>query len=54
MVTVELECHGEQPTRRFLELVTKEPAVIQTHSVSGETDAVLMLSLRDMEEWARC
>ena len=51
IVTVELERHGEQPTRRFLELVTKEPAVIQAYSVSGETDAVLMLSLRDMEEF---
>jgi Lrp/AsnC family transcriptional regulator, leucine-responsive regulatory protein len=51
IVTVELERHGEQPTRRFLELVTKEPAVIQAHSVSGETDAVLMLSLKDMEEF---
>lgn len=50
-VTVELERHGEQPTRRFLELVVKEPAVIQAYSVSGKTDAVLMLSLRDMEEF---
>jgi Lrp/AsnC family transcriptional regulator, leucine-responsive regulatory protein len=51
IVTVELERHGELPTRRFLELVAKEPAVIQAYSVSGETDAVLMLSLRDMEEF---
>jgi Lrp/AsnC family transcriptional regulator, leucine-responsive regulatory protein len=51
IVTVELERHGEQPTRRFLELVAKEPAVIQAYSVSGETDAVLILSLSDMEEF---
>jgi Lrp/AsnC family leucine-responsive transcriptional regulator len=51
IVTVELERHGEEPTRRFLELVGKEPAVMQAYSVSGETDAVLMLSLRDMEEF---
>ena len=51
IATVELERHGEQPTRRFLDLVRREPAVIQAYSVSGETDAVLMLSLRDMEEF---
>jgi Lrp/AsnC family transcriptional regulator, leucine-responsive regulatory protein len=50
-VTVELERHGEQATRRFLELVSKEPAVIQVYSVSGKTDAVLMLSLKDMQEF---
>lgn len=49
LVTVELEHHGEQQTRRFLDLVTEEAAVIQAYSVSGETDVALMLHLTDME-----
>ncbi|WP_306028329.1 Lrp/AsnC family transcriptional regulator [Stappia sp. MMSF_3263] len=51
LVTVELERHGEQQTRRFLDLVEKEPAVVQAYAVSGETDVVLMLRLSDMEEF---
>jgi Lrp/AsnC family leucine-responsive transcriptional regulator len=50
VVTVELERHGEEYMRRFLELVAAEPAVIQAYSVSGNTDAVLMLRLEDMGE----
>jgi DNA-binding Lrp family transcriptional regulator len=51
IVTVELERHGEQHMRRFLELAVLEPAVIQAYSVSGSTDAVLLLRLTDMEEF---
>ncbi|RWL00771.1 MAG: Lrp/AsnC family transcriptional regulator [Mesorhizobium sp.] len=51
IVTVELERHGEQHMRRFLELAALEPAVIQAYSVSGSTDAVLMLRLTDMDEF---
>lgn len=51
IVTVELERHGEEHMRRLLDVVMKEPAVTQACTVSGETDAVLMLSLRDMEEY---
>ncbi|CAH2398822.1 Lrp/AsnC family transcriptional regulator [Mesorhizobium ventifaucium] len=51
IVTVELERHGEQHMRRFLELAVMEPAVIQAYSVSGSTDAVLMLRLMDMDEF---
>lgn len=51
IVTVELERHGEQHMRRFLELAVMEPGVIQAYSVSGSTDAVLMLRLTDMEEF---
>ncbi|WP_249694957.1 Lrp/AsnC family transcriptional regulator [Stappia sp. WLB 29] len=51
VVTVELERHGEQQTRRFLALVENEPAVVQAYSVSGETDVVLMLRLSGMEEF---
>ncbi|MER8404033.1 Lrp/AsnC family transcriptional regulator [Mesorhizobium sp. M0590] len=51
IVAVELERHGEQFMRDFLELAAQEPAVTQAYSVSGETDAVLMLRLTDMEEF---
>ena len=51
IVTVELERHGEQHMREFLGLVAGEPAVSQAYSVSGETDAVLMLRMKDMEEF---
>ncbi|RWP35468.1 Lrp/AsnC family transcriptional regulator [Mesorhizobium sp.] len=51
IVTVELERHGEQHMRRFLELAAMEPVVTQAYSVSGSTDAVLMLRLMDMDEF---
>jgi Lrp/AsnC family leucine-responsive transcriptional regulator len=51
IVTVELERHGERYMRDFLELAAQESAVTQAYSVSGETDAVLMLRLTDMEEF---
>ncbi|KXF75755.1 AsnC family transcriptional regulator [Paramesorhizobium deserti] len=51
IVMVELERHGEQHVRRFLDLASREPAIIQAYSVSGETDAILMLRLADMEEF---
>ncbi|RWO07621.1 MAG: Lrp/AsnC family transcriptional regulator [Mesorhizobium sp.] len=51
IVTVELERHGEQHMRRFLELAAMEPVVIQAYSVSGSTDAVLTLRLMDMDEF---
>lgn len=51
IVTVELERHGEQHMRRFLDLAAKERAVIQAYSVSGETDAILILRLADMDEF---
>ncbi|RWM96574.1 MAG: Lrp/AsnC family transcriptional regulator [Mesorhizobium sp.] len=51
IVTVELERHGEQHMRRFLELAAMEPVVVQAYSVSGSTDAVLMLRLTDMDEF---
>ncbi|MCI5075738.1 Lrp/AsnC family transcriptional regulator [Oricola sp.] len=51
LVTVELRLHGEQHMRRFLDLAIVEDAVSQAYAVTGETDVVLMLSLRDMEEF---
>jgi DNA-binding Lrp family transcriptional regulator len=45
------ERHGEQHMRDFLDMVAREPAVIQAYSVSGETDALLMLRLGDMGEF---
>lgn len=51
MVTVELQLHGEQHMRRFLEIAAAEEAVAQAYAVTGEADVVLMLRLRDMEEY---
>lgn len=51
MVTVELKLHGEQHMRRFLDLAVREEAVSHAYAVTGETDVVLMLRLRDMEEF---
>jgi DNA-binding Lrp family transcriptional regulator len=51
VITVELDRHGEQQIRRFLQLAEAEPAVTQAYAVSGETDVVLMLRLSGMEEF---
>ena len=51
IVTVELERHGEQYMRQFLDMASREQTVTQAYSVSGQTDAVLMLRLKDMEEF---
>ncbi|WP_174802485.1 Lrp/AsnC family transcriptional regulator [Martelella limonii] len=51
LVTVELKLHGEAHMRRFLEKACAEEAVSQAYGVTGETDVVLMLRLRDMEEF---
>jgi DNA-binding Lrp family transcriptional regulator len=51
IVTVELQRHGEQQQARFLSLATKEEAVAQAYAVTSQTDVVLILRLRDMEEF---
>lgn len=51
VVTVELRLHGEPNTRQFLNLAAREEAVAQAYAVTGEVDAVLILRLRDMEEY---
>ena len=51
LVTVEMKLHGEQHMRRFLDRAAAEEAVSQAYAVTGETDVVLMLRLRDMEEY---
>lgn len=50
-VTVELKLHGEQHMHRFLDLASREDAVSNAYSVTGETDVMLMLRLRDMDEF---
>ncbi len=52
IVTVELRLHGEEHMRRFLDLASAEDAVSQAYAVTGESDVVLMLRLKDMEEFA--
>jgi DNA-binding Lrp family transcriptional regulator len=51
LVTVELELHGEQHMRRFIDLASKEEAVAQAYAVTGEIDVVLLLRFTDMEEF---
>jgi Lrp/AsnC family leucine-responsive transcriptional regulator len=51
MVTVELKLHSEQKMRQFFDRATREDAVAQAYAVTGEVDVVLMLHLRDMEEY---
>ena len=51
IVTVELERHGEAYMRQFLSAASQEPAVAQAYGVSGQTDALLMLRLVNMEEF---
>ncbi|MBW9066296.1 Lrp/AsnC family transcriptional regulator [Rhizobium herbae] len=51
LVAVELKLHGEQHMRRFLDIAIAEEAVSHAYAVTGETDVVLMLRLRDMEEF---
>jgi Lrp/AsnC family transcriptional regulator, leucine-responsive regulatory protein len=51
LVTVELKLHGEQHMRRFLDIAIEEEAVSHAYAVTGATDVVLMLRLRDMEEF---
>lgn len=52
IVTVELKLHGEAHMRRFLDLASSEEAVSQAYAVTGESDVVLMLRLKDMEEFS--
>lgn len=51
LVSVELKLHGEPHMRRFLKAATAEEAVSHAYAVTGATDVVLMLRLRDMEEF---
>ncbi|MGI2034686.1 Lrp/AsnC family transcriptional regulator [Rhizobium panacihumi] len=51
MVTVELKLHGEQHMRRFLDSASAEEAVSHAYAVTGESDVVLMVRVRDMEEF---
>lgn len=50
-VTVELDRHGEQFTRQFLEEAAAETIVTQAYSVSGQTDVILMLRMSNMAEY---
>jgi Lrp/AsnC family transcriptional regulator, leucine-responsive regulatory protein len=51
MVTIELKLHGEQHMRRFLNIAKEEEAVSHAYAVTGEVDVVLMLNLKNMEEY---
>lgn len=51
IVTVELHRHGEQQQQRFLAMATREDSVAQAYAVTSQTDVVLILRLKDMEEF---
>ncbi len=51
LLTVELKLHGDPHVRRFLDKAVKENAVSHAYATTGETDVVLMLRLKDMEEF---
>ncbi|TRW95175.1 Lrp/AsnC family transcriptional regulator [Paracoccus sp. M683] len=51
VITVELIRHGDQQQRQFLQLAIAEEAVTQAYAVTGQTDVVLIMQLRDMEEF---
>ena len=52
IVTVELKLHGEEHMRRFLDHASAEECVSHAYAVTGESDVVLMLRLKDMEEFS--
>ncbi|HEV7327464.1 MAG TPA: Lrp/AsnC family transcriptional regulator [Bosea sp. (in: a-proteobacteria)] len=52
IIAVELARHDEPNRRRFLELAARQPAVVQAYGVTGQTDAMLMLRVADMDEVA--
>ncbi|MGZ9810862.1 Lrp/AsnC family transcriptional regulator [Pseudoroseicyclus sp. H15] len=51
IITVKLADHGKSARREWLADLDRETAVSHVYSVSGETDAVIMLNLADMEEF---
>jgi DNA-binding Lrp family transcriptional regulator len=52
IIAVELARHDEPNRRRFLESAARHPAVVQAYGVTGQTDAMLMLRVADMDEVA--
>lgn len=52
IVEVTLERHTEDYKSSFLRRVQGEDTITQCYMVTGETDAVLVVHLKDMEEYA--
>jgi len=50
IITVELARHDEATMRAFLDRAAREAIVVQAYSVTGQTDAVLMLRAATMDE----
>ena len=50
LITVELKIHDEQKVRRFLRKASKFDTVSNAYSVTGESDVVLILRTRNMEQ----
>jgi len=51
IVEVDLERHGIHAQATFRERVKREVSVSQAYSVTGDRDAVLIMSLKGMEEY---
>lgn len=51
IVEVELERHGSQQIRAFLNIARAEAAVTHAYAVSGEIDVILIMRLIDMNEF---
>ncbi len=53
VVTVEFTRHGSAHRRDFIERVHREAAIRQCYVVTGEVSCVLVMHLRDMDEYLR-
>ena len=51
IVTLEFARHGSEYRRTFMEQVALEPAVTQCYMVTGEVSCVLIVHMRDMDEY---
>ena len=51
IITLNLKLHGERHMQAFINRMTKEISITGVYAVTGETDVVLMLRLKDMTEF---
>lgn len=51
IITLNLKLHSERHMQAFINRMAKEVAVTGVYAVTGETDVVLMLRLKDMTEF---
>jgi DNA-binding Lrp family transcriptional regulator len=51
VVSVTLDQHGPQRRIKFVQYVKRHPAITQVYSVTGDVDIILVMRLRDMQEF---